>query len=514
MTLITCSSYDTKAFKLFDTFRRVDKESNIIWLIRDTKGKIHDTHSKKICNYFGNMAIDSQKVEDGYWKPGLCWYKPRWEAIYLASFGLDDEETVVISDTFDVLFQTDVKDLDNLQDDIIYCSQEDLIHGNSPWCMSLWQTDEYKTRYANEPVYNAGVLIMNGKTLKKISELMTINRAEGIGVDQHLLQHICYTNDITLENTERIIELLSIKEFTVENAIINNNGNIPAIVHLPAMNVTKRLENLYEQLYPMARAEIHEYKINAGQQYKPYLVGCYFTTKNRKHRLWTALLSILTQSVLPDYICIYNDGESYDMAKDYDMYMILCMAIRKGVTIDHKEGDKKHQTYNHNRATYEMPTDYIIRLDDDGFAENNLIEELVKALNNDDNAIYSCATKWAHKLIPYDPENKNTFDAETLEKNFLSTTEFDKEFTEPMQVGFLHGHCFAYKKDDNLHQPDWSLAMTVCEDTAFCLHATKLGKKLFVLPTTTYWHLQPEQTASQDNTKPNEYTIKIRSKND
>jgi GT2 family glycosyltransferase len=190
------------------------------------------------------------------------------------------------------------------------------------------------------------------------------------------------------------------------------------------------------------------------------------------------------------------------------------MAIRKGVTIEYKEGDKKHQTYNHNRATYEMPTDYIIRLDDDGFAENNLIEELVKALNNDDNAIYSCATKWAHKLIPYDPTNKNTFDAETLEKNFLSTTEFDKEFTEPIQVGFLHGHCFAFKKDDKLHQPDWSLEMTVCEDTAFCLHATKLGKKLFVLPTTTYWHLQPVQTASQDNTKPNPYTIKIRSKND
>ena len=93
-------------------------------------------------------------------------------------------------------------------------------------------------------------------------------------------------------------------------------------------------------------------------------------------------------------------------------------------------------------------------------------------------------------------------------------TEFDKEFTEPIQVGFLHGHCFAFKKDDKLHQPDWSLEMTVCEDTAFCLHATKMGKKLYVLPTTTYWHLQPVLTCSQDNTKPNEYAINIRSKND
>jgi GT2 family glycosyltransferase len=221
------------------------------------------------------------------------------------------------------------------------------------------------------------------------------------------------------------------------------------------------------------------------------------------------LLSILTQSVLPDYICIYNDGEPYDMMQDYDMSMILRLALRKGVTIEHKEGDKKHQTYNHNRATYEMPTDYIIRLDDDGFAENNLVETFVDALNNDGDSLYGCATKWAHKMIPYDPDNKNTFDAETLEKNFLSTTEFDKVFTEPVQVGFLHGHCFAFKKDDKLHQPDWSLEMTVCEDTAFCLRATQSGKKLFVIPTTTYWHLQPVQTMSQDNTKASEYLIPI-----
>jgi len=514
MKLITCSSYDKRAFKLFDTFRRYGNNDEIIWLIRDPKGCIDEKFTKKISNYYGNMTIDSKAVEAKYWQPGYCWYQPRWESFYMISDKIDDDETVVICDAFDVLIQKNFENYDNLPDDIIYCSDEGIKHKDNSWCMNLWGSKEYKDRYANEPVYNAGVLIMNGRTYKKITMLMMSDRANGIGVDQHLLQHLCYTHNIKLANTNYIIEMINPKIYTIHNGILTHEDNIPTIVHIPGMSGQMRLKQLYEDLYPMARCEIHEHNIETEKPYKPYLVGCYFSTKDRKQRLWTALLSILTQSVLPDYICIYNDGEPFDMTKDHDMSMILRLALRKGVTIEYKEGDKKHQTYNHNRATYEMPTDYIIRLDDDGFAENNLIEVLVDALNNDDNNLYSCATKWAHKLIPYDPTNKNMLDADTLEKNFLSTTEFDKEFTEPVQVEFMHGHCMAFKKDDKLHQPDWSMTIQVGEDVAFCIKAVQLGKKLFVIPTTTYWHLQPVKTASQDNTKPNEYIINIRSIDD
>ena len=122
MTLITCSSYDIKAYKLFDTFRRADKESKIIWLVRDPKGMLSNAHIVKISDYFGNMTIDSQKVEPKYWMSGMCWYQPRWEAFYIASEGIDDKETVVVCDAFDVLFQKKLENHNNLPDDIIYCS--------------------------------------------------------------------------------------------------------------------------------------------------------------------------------------------------------------------------------------------------------------------------------------------------------------------------------------------------------------------------------------------------------
>lgn len=512
MKLITCSNYDIKAYKLFDTIRRTNNNFHIDWLIADTKGTLNEEQCNKVQDYFGNMTIESRLVDKLFWEPTQCWYRARWDWFYQISDNYTDDETIVLCDTFDVLFQDKLNDIAIADDTIILCD-EGIKHGDSKWCMRFWE-GEYQEMYAKEPVYNAGVLIMNGKTYKKLTRLMITVDAEGIGVDQNLLQHICYTNDIKLIDDNSIAIMQYQKEYECTNNRVIIKGHIPIILHMCGMYGKRWMVELYEQLYPVARCEIHEYKIDTEQQYKPYLVGCYFSTKNRKERLWTALLSILTQSLLPDYICIYNDGDTYDITKDHDMYMMLCMAIRKGVTIDHKEGDKKHQTYNHNRATYEMPTDYIIRLDDDGYAENNLVASLVDALKDNGNNIYSCATKWAHKLIPYDPNNKNIFDAETLEKEFLSTTEFDKEFTEPIEVGFLHGHCFAYKKDDKLHQPDWSLEMTVCEDTAFCLHASKMGKKLFVIPTTTYWHLPPIQTASQDFTKPNQYKINIRSKND
>lgn len=261
MTLITCSDLDIKAIRLFDTFRATGNTDKILWLIADEKGEIHPEDKSNLCKYFGNMFTYSQKVDDDYWMSKECLNKARWDTFYVASLDINDNETVLIVDTYDVLFQKKLKKETNIPNDVIYCADENIRHADSYWCMGMWSGD-YRSMYANERVFNNGVLKMNGRTFKKISRLMMLADAEDIRCDQHLFQHVCYTNGIKLVNDEEICAMLQDESYTIEDKTVKKNGRVPEIIHFCGMKNNYRLETQFENIFPYSRCTEIENNIN------------------------------------------------------------------------------------------------------------------------------------------------------------------------------------------------------------------------------------------------------------
>lgn len=115
-------------------------------------------------------------------------------------------------------------------------------------------------------------------------------------------------------------------------------------------------------------------------------VLCSISTKDRYDILPLAIQSVCSQTVVPNKLVIFDDGEHKDLRK-MDTYGYLFKLLdSKRIAWEVIYGGRKGQHHNHQIAN-KMKFDYVWRLDDDEFAESNVLETLLSHMKDDVGAV-------------------------------------------------------------------------------------------------------------------------------
>jgi hypothetical protein len=108
---------------------------------------------------------------------------------------------------------------------------------------------------------------------------------------------------------------------------------------------------------------------------------CSISTKDRYDSLLLAVQSVAMQTVRPDKLVIFDDGECKDLRQDSNwIHMFKLLDIKK-IKWEVRFGNKTGQHHNHQIANH-MGFDFVWRLDDDEIAEPNVLSGLLKHMKD------------------------------------------------------------------------------------------------------------------------------------
>ena len=206
----------------------------------------------------------------------------------------------------------------------------------------------------------------------------------------------------------------------------------------------------------------------------------YFTT------LPQVLISIAQQTVRPDALIIYDDGECRDLRNDSLYENIFKLLDNKGLEGNWKVlfGEKKGQVLNHQKSIKDVQTEWIWRLDDDNIAEPDTLEKLLKNVTPEVGAVAGLVVdpKMGLKISEL-ASNK-------IEDIFLGMNIQWFNFEGVKEVDHLYSS-FIYRKEAAKHGYCMELSKVGHrEETIFTYEMKRNGWKLLVDPTAVTWHMR------------------------
>lgn len=226
---------------------------------------------------------------------------------------------------------------------------------------------------------------------------------------------------------------------------------------------------------------------------------CSISTRGRYDTtLPLAIQSVITQTLPPDHLVIYDDNDSPKDLREVQVYQYLFMMLDlKGITWEVQFGERKGQHYNHQRAN-KAGYKWVWRLDDDTVAEPNVLENLYSYIAND-----------IH-------DDEGTFGAlggsvltPPFQQGIKATGKIEDIFTEPnLQWDYIK----EYREVDHLHCSflyragvlDYDLNLSRVahrEETLFTYGLKQRGYKVALVPHTVTWHLKNRTGGIRDGTQ-------------
>ena len=226
-------------------------------------------------------------------------------------------------------------------------------------------------------------------------------------------------------------------------------------------------------------------------------VLCSISTRGRyETTLPLAILSIVMQTKLPDKLVIFDDNDPPKDVRELQIYQYIFQMLEiKGVPFEWLFAEKKGQHFNHQKANL-MGYEFVWRMDDDTYAEPNVLENLFKA------------TKYSGTGKPIGAVGGSIL-TPPIPSRFVSTgkiEDIDKE--NNIQWGPIdkvrsidHLHCsFLYRA--GIH--DYNLSLTRIahrEETLFTYGLKQKGYQIIVVPDTITWHLKNQVGGIRDSAK-------------
>lgn len=122
------------------------------------------------------------------------------------------------------------------------------------------------------------------------------------------------------------------------------------------------------------------------KDYSRKTVLCSIPTKNRYDALFQCLQSVAFQTVKPDKVIVYDDGEHKDLRDDPIGRYIFPLLEKQGIDWEVKFLDGKGQHIAHQMAN-KAGFDYVWRLDDDNVAEPDVLERLLSYMDDSVGAV-------------------------------------------------------------------------------------------------------------------------------
>lgn len=225
-------------------------------------------------------------------------------------------------------------------------------------------------------------------------------------------------------------------------------------------------------------------------------VLCSISTKGRYHStLPMTVQSVICQTKKPDKLVIFDDNdEPEDLRNDSVYRQLFPMLDSKGIEWVVVFGGKKGQHHNHQLANT-MGFDWVWRLDDDTFAEPNVLATLCSYINSDVGAI-------AGSIMT--PTFTSSFEPGVPTTGRIS--EIDNEynpqwFEQKKTMEVEHLHCsFLYRAGVCNYNLNLS-RMAHREETIFSHGLYRKGYKLLVVPNAITWHLKMPGGGIRSNDK-------------
>lgn len=214
----------------------------------------------------------------------------------------------------------------------------------------------------------------------------------------------------------------------------------------------------------------------------------YFST------LPVCLMSIVTQSVKPNKVIIVDDTEKdkrLDLREISIYKNIFSLFDKNNIKWEVVFGDNRGQVFGHNIVLEKSNTEFIWRIDDDEFAENNVLETLMKNMNEDIGAV-SCSIldPKIHSVINECKDSKVN-----LMENIFSSPNFQwNRYSKNCVVETEHLYSsFLYKKEAAKHGFCKDLSKVGHrEETIFSYEIFRKGWKLIIDTSATIWHLRED----------------------
>jgi len=111
------------------------------------------------------------------------------------------------------------------------------------------------------------------------------------------------------------------------------------------------------------------------------------STKNRYDILFNAIISVALQTKRPNKLIIFDDNENPVDLRNLSIYQYAFNLLNeKKIEWEVIYGEKKGQHHNHQKAN-KMGYDLVWRIDDDEFAENNVLETLYNLIDDNVGAV-------------------------------------------------------------------------------------------------------------------------------
>jgi len=199
------------------------------------------------------------------------------------------------------------------------------------------------------------------------------------------------------------------------------------------------------------------------------------------------LISIALQTVKPDRLIIYDDGEQRDLRTDSIYQNIFTLLQQKGIPWDVKFGRRLGQVWNHQASIDDAQTEWVWRLDDDNVAEPDCLEKLLEhAKDKEVGAVGGLV------LDPKFNQQYNSLASNKIEDIFLGLNVQWFKWDGVKEVDHLYS-TFIFRRSAAKHGYCKELSKVGHrEETIFTYEMKRSGWKLVVDSSAVTWHMRAQ----------------------
>ena len=226
-------------------------------------------------------------------------------------------------------------------------------------------------------------------------------------------------------------------------------------------------------------------------------VLAYICTRGRYHTtLPMAIQSVINQTYKPDKLILFDDNDEdkrIDLREQQHYRYLFQILDYKKIEWEVVFGKRQGPQWNHQTSN-QMPFDWAYRVDDDTFAESNVLESLMVVAQNNSNV----GAVGGSILIPgFDNKDKDKASGK-IEDIYSTPNKQWYEIKETEEVDHLHCS-FLYR----MGKVNYDLNLSPKghrEETMFTYSLKRAGYSVWITPCITY-HLQNSQGGIRGGTK-------------
>lgn len=205
-----------------------------------------------------------------------------------------------------------------------------------------------------------------------------------------------------------------------------------------------------------------------------------------------AIAAITQQTVLPDKLYIFDDGEHKDIRPCTPYNSLFKMLTHKGIDWEWLWAPRMGQVRNHQDALDRAKTPFVWRLDDDNLPEPRVLETLLEKMKDPEIGAAGGLVIFPTGMSPRPKELSGRMEDIFHPFGNIQWTSWDGPDEE---VDHLYS-TFLYRVDAARKAGGYPKDLSVIghhEETTFSHMIKRAGYKLIVTPKTITWHLRDEQ---------------------